>query len=189
MLSWTVVQVEGGTLVLFTSYDDLRQCEPFIRESASRAGREVFVQQTAASRSQITRSFKRSGNGVLLGTESFWTGVDVPGRALSHVVIVRIPFDPPNHPVTEARSERLQAEGRSPFLELQLPDALRNFRQGVGRLIRSAQDSGVITILDSRLYNKPYGKSFIACLPVKQVQRFSRKDRESAFRRRAGLGR
>jgi ATP-dependent DNA helicase DinG len=122
------------------------------------------------------------GNAVLFGTDSFWTGVDVPGNALSQVIITRLPFDPPTHPVTEAKCDHIRDGGGNPFNELTLPDALIKFRQGVGRLIRSKTDRGLVTILDARVLAKAYGREFIACLPVQEFERLDRKNREHVFR-------
>ena len=126
--------------------------------------------------------FRAAGNGILFGTDSFWTGVDVPGDALSQVILTRLPFDPPTHPVTEARSEWLRSHGRNSFNELTLPDSLMKFRQGIGRLIRSKTDRGIITLLDARLLTKAYGREFIACLPTQRFTRITRENRETDFR-------
>jgi ATP-dependent DNA helicase DinG len=121
------------------------------------------------------------GNAVLFGTDSFWTGVDVPGDALAQVIVTRLPFDPPTHPITEARCDYIRARGGNPFQELTLPDALIKFRQGVGRLIRTAQDRGVITILDSRVLAKSYGKLFLAGLPQREFATLTRESRGEKF--------
>jgi ATP-dependent DNA helicase DinG len=125
---------------------------------------------------------RKAGNGVLFGTDSFWTGVDVPGRALSQVVITRLPFDPPTHPIAEARAEWVEAKGGSAFGEIMLPEALIKFRQGIGRLIRAHSDHGVVTILDPRVLTKAYGREFIAALPHPRFTRMSRADRAEIFR-------
>ena len=125
----------------------------------------IFAQGEGASRTQIIADFKNHGKAVLLGTDSFWTGVDIPGTALTQVVILRLPFANPQHPVAQARSEWLASQGKSPFLEMTLPDALIKFRQGLGRLIRSHQDCGTIVLLDPRILTKPYGKNFLHNLP------------------------
>jgi ATP-dependent DNA helicase DinG len=121
------------------------------------------------------------GNAVLFGTESFWTGIDIPGRALSQVIVTRLPFDPPTHPVLEARADAIRDAGGNPFAELTLPEALIKFRQGVGRLIRSATDRGIITVLDSRVLVKAYGRLFVECLPHPAFTRISRADRDHVF--------
>jgi ATP-dependent DNA helicase DinG len=133
------------------------------------------------ARSELTKQFAAAGKGVLFGTDSFWTGVDIPGAALSQVIIARLPFDSPGHPVNEARSESIRARGGNPFAEMTVPDALVKFRQGIGRLIRCHEDSGNIVVLDSRILTKPYGARFIEALPVKDYRRFNRENRDSVF--------
>jgi ATP-dependent DNA helicase DinG len=122
-------------------------------------------------RSELLAEFKASGRAVLLGTDSFWTGVDVPGEALSQVVVTRLPFENPAHPVAEARAERCREQGKSPFAELTLPAALVKFRQGIGRLIRNHTDEGRLVILDSRILTKPYGALFLGVLPHDQYRK------------------
>jgi ATP-dependent DNA helicase DinG len=122
------------------------------------------------------------GNAVLFGTDSFWTGVDVPGEALAQVIITRLPFDPPTHPITEARCDHIRDAGGSPFNELTLPDALIKFRQGVGRLIRTATDRGLVTLLDTRILAKSYGRLFIDCLPQPEYTLINRETRTVEFR-------
>jgi ATP-dependent DNA helicase DinG len=175
-------KVKGGTLVLFTSHSDLRAVVADLEPKFSAAGRTLLSQGDSASRTELARQMRTLGNAVLFGTDSFWTGVDVPGDALSQVIITRLPFDPPDHPIIEARSDRLKEEGLNPFNELTLPDALVKFRQGVGRLIRSKTDRGLITILDSRLLAKTYGRMFIECLPNTEFQKITKESREALFR-------
>jgi ATP-dependent DNA helicase DinG len=122
------------------------------------------------------------GDAILFGADSFWTGVDIPGDALAQVVITRLPFDPPDDPVTEARAERIRQRGGSPFGDLVLPEALIKFRQGVGRLIRTQTDRGLITILDARVLAKAYGRLFLASLPQSEFTRLTRQDRAVEFR-------
>jgi ATP-dependent DNA helicase DinG len=107
--------------------------------------------------------------------------VDVPGDALAQVIITRLPFDPPTHPITEARCDDIRNRGGNPFNELTLPDALITFRQGIGRLIRTAQDRGLITILDSRVLAKAYGRLFIECLPMSGFTVLTRETRNQKF--------
>ncbi|MGB0370233.1 MAG: ATP-dependent DNA helicase [Opitutales bacterium] len=159
---------EGGSLVLFTNYRDMQQCALESERAFSDAGRALFVQGQDLSRSEMVEQFKKLGNAVMFGTDSFWTGIDVPGRALEHVIITKLPFENPSHPVQEAKVEWVESHGGNPFMEISIPDAVIKFRQGIGRLIRSRTDSGIITILDNRVLNKPYGKYFLAALPKKQ---------------------
>lgn len=175
-------RVAGGSLVLFTSYTDMREVanrlEPFYRELQ----RPFMIQGAELSRTELAKQMRERGNAILFGTDSFWTGVDVAGDALAQVIITRLPFDPPTHPITEARCDHIRERGGSPFNELTLPDALMKFRQGVGRLIRTATDRGVVTILDSRLLAKGYGRLFIDSLPNSEFTRLTREDREARFR-------
>jgi ATP-dependent DNA helicase DinG len=174
-------RVRGGTLVLFTSYADLRAVAGELAPAYAAAGRPFLCQGGELSRTELARTMREAGNAVLFGTESFWTGVDVPGEALSQVIITRLPFDPPTHPVAEARSDHIRARGGQPFNELTLPDALMKFRQGVGRLIRTSTDRGLITILDSRILSKPYGRLFLASLPHPEHTVMDRTNRERRF--------
>lgn len=181
MICWCARRVEGGTLVLFTSHFDLRQVRERTQGFFDKIKRPLFSQGHQTARSEITRQFAEAGNGVLFGTDSFWTGVDIPGPALSQVIVARLPFENPSHPVSEARSEHIRAQGGNPFLEMTVPDALVKFRQGIGRLIRRQQDEGNIVILDSRILRKPYGAHFIEALPIKTYARFDRENRASVF--------
>lgn len=165
-IEYFATNIEGGTLVLFTSYKDLNAVADRIAPKLSNAGRPLFVQGRELSRMEALRKFAEAGNGILLGTDTFWTGVDVPGPALSQVIVARLPFENPTHPIAQARQEWLQAQGRNPFVELTLPDAVLKFRQGIGRLIRKKDDCGILTLLDSRILRKPYGLHFLNALPV-----------------------
>jgi len=120
----------------------------------------------------MIKEFKKDEGAVIFGTTSFWTGVDVPGDALSNVMIVKLPFSVPNHPLIEARCEKIKAKGGRPFDEYSLPDAVLMFRQGVGRLIRSKNDSGIIVILDRRVSVKSYGRAFLDSIPKCPVEYF-----------------
>ncbi len=171
----------GGSLVLFTSYADMQRVAEVLEPVYHGAHRPFFQQGPGANRTELARLLREAGNGVLFGTESFWTGIDVPGDALSQVILTRLPFQVPTHPVLEARTEHIEARGGNPFAELTLPDALMTFRQGIGRLIRSQRDRGVITILDSRIVQKSYGRQFLACLPQPRHVRFNRGNRAEVF--------
>ncbi len=121
--------------------------------------------QGAAPRVRLLESFKELGNAVLLGTSTFWEGVDVRGDALSLVVIDKLPFAPPDDPIAAARAERLTAEGRNAFRELQLPAAVLALKQGAGRLIRDSEDRGVLALCDPRVRTRSYGRVFLRSLP------------------------
>jgi ATP-dependent DNA helicase DinG len=175
-------RVRGGSLVLFTSYTDMRAIAATLEPEWRKSGRPFLMQGADLSRTELAQQMRALGNAVLFGTDSFWTGVDVPGTALSQVIITRLPFDPPTHPITEAKCEHIRDVGGNPFNELTLPDALIKFRQGLGRLIRSKTDRGLVTILDSRVLAKAYGREFLASLPTAEYERLDRKSREHVFR-------
>ena len=109
--------------------------------------------------------FREDVHSVLFGTDSFWTGVDVPGEALSNVIVTRLPFAVPEHPVIASRIEAIEASGGNAFMDYSVPEAVVKLRQGVGRLIRSAKDKGIVAILDNRVVTKRYGRIFIEALP------------------------
>ncbi len=180
-IRFCTLRVTGGSLVLFTSYHDMRLVAETLAAEYAAAQRPFFMQGQDFSRTELTRRLQEAGNGILFGTDSFWAGVDVPGPALSQVILTRLPFDPPTHPVAEAKSEWIRDRGGRPFNELTLPDALVKFRQGVGRLIRSATDRGVITILDSRVLAKSYGQLFLDSLPHSQFTKLTRELRNGQF--------
>ena len=158
--------LNGRILGLFTSYTQLRETAQAITPRLALGNITVYDQSDGSSRQALLDGFKASQRAVLLGTRSFWEGIDIPGEALSALVIVRLPFAVPSEPVFAARSETY---GNS-FSEYALPDAILRFRQGFGRLIRTATDRGIVTIFDSRLVSKGYGTSFVSALPDCTVQ-------------------
>lgn len=174
-------RTHGGSLVLFTSYADMRAVAQALEPIYLGAQRPFFMQGRDFSRMELASQLRAAGNGVLFGTESFWTGIDVPGDALSQVIITRLPFEVPTHPILEARTEWIRDRGGNPFGELTLPEALMKFRQGIGRLIRTARDRGVVTILDSRVVQKPYGRWFLESLPRRDHVRMNRVNRVERF--------
>jgi ATP-dependent DNA helicase DinG len=128
-------------------------------------GWRLLVQGRGMPRHQMLAEFKKDVHSILFGTDSFWTGVDVPGEALSNVIITRLPFAVPDHPLTASRLEYLEEQGLNSFSEYSVPEAILKLRQGVGRLIRTQQDQGIVAILDNRILSKPYGRAFMASLP------------------------
>jgi DNA polymerase-3 subunit epsilon/ATP-dependent DNA helicase DinG len=152
---------EGRTLVLFTSYAQLKRTSKTIHDVLADDGITVYEQGQGASPHALLESFKAADKAVLLGTRSFWEGVDVPGDALSVLVIVKLPFDVPTDPIISARSETFE----DPFYQYALPEAILRFRQGFGRLIRTKTDRGVVVILDKRVLTKQYGRIFVDSLP------------------------
>ncbi|MHC4830150.1 MAG: helicase C-terminal domain-containing protein [Planctomycetota bacterium] len=161
---------QGGCFFLFTSHRQLQRVYEQVSPELNRAG--LFpMRQGLTSRRELIAQFRRTEQGVLFGTDSFWEGVDVPGRALRMVVIVKLPFRVPSEPIQEARIESIEQNGGSAFNELSLPQAVLRLKQGVGRLIRHREDHGAVVILDRRLIDKRYGFRFLTSLPPFQKRK------------------
>ena len=156
---------DGHAFLLFTSYDSLRKCCAALKPWLDDHNLAIYSQADGTPRSELLRAFREQPRGVLFGAESFWQGVDVPGDALRLVVMTKLPFSVPDHPLLEARLESIRDQGGNPFRDFQLPEAVIKFRQGFGRLIRTATDSGIVLVTDPRILQKPYGKTFLDGLP------------------------
>jgi ATP-dependent DNA helicase DinG len=160
-----VAQTDGRAFVLFTSYRAMQALATEMEEFFVSKNLHLLVQGKGAPRSRLLEEFKTTPRSVLFGTDSFWVGVDVPGEALSNVIITRLPFAVPDHPLIEAKLELIQARGGDAFTEYSLPEAILKLRQGVGRLIRTKSDHGIVVILDNRVMTKTYGRAFLKALP------------------------
>lgn len=152
----------GGAMFLFTSYRAMQAVHPILKRELAYP---VFIQGERPKR-ELLKAFVEQAPAVLFGTASFWEGVDVPGDPLRLVLIDRLPFDPPNDPLGQARGARLEAEGKSPFNTYHLPRAILRLKQGFGRLVRGPSDRGVVALLDRRIQTRPYGQRFLRALPA-----------------------
>jgi ATP-dependent DNA helicase DinG len=184
--AWPLLRASGGgAFMLFTSLRAMNEAYRLLQARMAESGDSLpLLLQGDKSRTDLLDEFRRLGNAVLLGSQSFWEGVDVAGDALSLVVIDRLPFQPPDDPVLAARVDALKRAGRNPFFDYQLPHAVISLKQGAGRLIRRESDRGVLAICDPRLVDKPYGRRIWQALPP---MRRSRKLAEAeAFLRAPG---
>jgi ATP-dependent DNA helicase DinG len=161
---------EARAFVLFTSYKTMQAVAQKMHPFFDRKGWQLLVQGEQLSRTRMLEEFRSAKRSVLFGTESFWTGVDIPGEALSNVIITRLPFVTPDQPLTEAKLEEIVRSGGNAFADYSLPEAILKLRQGVGRLIRNKTDRGIIAILDSRIVHKSYGKAFLEALPACNIE-------------------
>jgi ATP-dependent DNA helicase DinG len=160
-----VEQTAGRAFVLFTSYRGMQQIAARMEKFFAEKDMNLLIQGSGLPRGRLLEQFKSTPRSVLFGTDSFWMGVDVPGDALSNVIITRLPFAVPDHPLIEAKLELIAERGGDAFTEYSLPEAILKLRQGVGRLIRTRTDEGIVVILDNRIVTKPYGRSFLNALP------------------------
>jgi predicted DnaQ family exonuclease/DinG family helicase len=158
-----------GTLALFTSFADLNSTYDALAENFAQNGITLLAQGKGGNRTALLNEFRKQGNAVLLGTSSFWEGVDVPGKSLELLIMNKLPFQVPSEPIVEAYIEMLEKEGKDSFMHFMVPNALLKLRQGFGRLIRTKKDRGVILMLDNRINTKRYGKYFKEVLPIPSV--------------------
>jgi ATP-dependent DNA helicase DinG len=155
-----ITLTEGKALILFTNSAIMKNIAAELKEQLIADDIELLIQGEGMSRKNLLNKFKKNISSVLFGLDSFWLGVDVPGEALSNLVITRLPFQVPDHPLIQARLEYIDSHGGNSFMDYSLPEAILKFRQGFGRLIRHRNDRGIIALLDPRIITKPYGKYF-----------------------------
>jgi len=165
MIKRYVARTQGRAFVLFTSYQMLKSCAARLGRWIAQENLTLYSQGGEMPRSLMLEKFRRDERAVLFGTESFWQGVDVPGDALQNVIITKLPFSVPDHPLLEARVDAIRSRGGNPFMEYQVPEAIIKLKQGFGRLIRTRTDHGLVVILDPRVRTKRYGRLFLESLP------------------------
>ncbi|WP_338776757.1 ATP-dependent DNA helicase DinG [Metabacillus sp. FJAT-52054] len=162
--------VNGKILVLFTSYDMLKNTYSHLKSVEEMTGYTILGQGVGAgSKVKLIKSFRQADKGILLGTNSFWEGIDFPGEELKAIIMVRLPFDPPDQPVVSAKARKLESEGKNAFYDYSLPEAIIKYKQGFGRLIRTRDDKGLLIVLDRRIVSSRYGKYFLSAIPDLEV--------------------
>lgn len=157
-------------MVLFNSHETLQAVYELIQQHSAFLGRELLAQGLSGSRDRMLKRFFHSAGGILLGADSFWEGVDLPGKSLRLIVVTRLPFESPDRPFTKARYQWLEREGINPFMADAVPKATIRLKQGLGRLIRSETDKGVLLVLDDRLVHTSYGQQMLTALPSEMTK-------------------
>lgn len=160
-----LVAAQGGSLVLFTSHRQLRILFEMLADPLRQLGLELFADGINGRRNILINELRNNPKAIVFGANTFWEGIDLPGKSLTAVIMVKLPFLPPNLPIVEARIEEFQKEGKDGFYGYSIPQAVLRFRQGYGRLIRTIDDWGIVVLLDKRIISKRYGKIFINSLP------------------------
>ncbi|MFA4944043.1 MAG: helicase C-terminal domain-containing protein [Lentisphaeria bacterium] len=167
-----LLETQGHAFVLFTSYRMMQEAAERLADFFRESGLNLLIQGEGLPRGKLLEAFRATPHAVLFGTDSFWTGVDVPGDALTNVIIVKLPFAVPDHPLMQARQELIESRGGRAFWDYSLPEAILKFRQGFGRLIRSRTDRGIVVVLDNRVTTTGYGRMFLDSLPQCRRQVF-----------------